>query len=574
DQNETKELTDWEIMQNEDPGDSITFSLEDLINNKGLSYPSNYVTLLLNSAGQYIVKVNLRPEGRVHYKTVRFSITPSGTQSGWQVNIGDSVSNDGYGGDAVNQQNDAELQIVNKDLQIYKSDKGGSGPYFSTPQYDWFDRPITITIEDQKISLCRYMENTISYTNSSFFALNGQSDSEGPVNYDIYAAFNRVIKSYSSRTGTGISDITITLYNRAPDFGNNMVLFGHIHNHSTISDGAQDPVEAYYYARYTKKLDFFGLADHETCWNLNGFTQLNTTRWNQLKAAADKYNKDNYFTGLWGFEWSSNTSWSGPENQFGHVTVVCPDDYCLSDNTYPAVSGINTNTFQGLLQWLPTQGNAVAFLNHPGREDGNNKEFDHFQTSLPKDQVVGMELWNKNQGFDYYYHGKTYNDSNLSGDTYYDQALLEGWKIGAGGSLDNHSDAPWSTSNPDYRMAVLATANTRAAIMEALRARRFYSTEDLDLFLSFEISGYPMGSTITPGTRTITIKAFDNGGDHFDRYQIVKNGVIIKNQALSPYQQILNESYTTSMARGDYFYVIVNQYYTGEEAISSPIRIE
>jgi hypothetical protein len=42
------------------------------------------------------------------------------------------------------------------------------------------------------------------------FALNGQADFEGPVNHDIYAAFNRVI-SDTSRVGTGVGSVTIDL---------------------------------------------------------------------------------------------------------------------------------------------------------------------------------------------------------------------------------------------------------------------------------------------------------------------------------------------------------------------------
>ena len=42
------------------------------------------------------------------------------------------------------------------------------------------------------------------------FALAGQSDSEGPVNYDIYAAFNKVIAG-DYRFGTGVGQVTVTL---------------------------------------------------------------------------------------------------------------------------------------------------------------------------------------------------------------------------------------------------------------------------------------------------------------------------------------------------------------------------
>ncbi|MEZ4717116.1 MAG: hypothetical protein R2851_13675 [Caldilineaceae bacterium] len=42
------------------------------------------------------------------------------------------------------------------------------------------------------------------------FALDGQSDREGPVNFDIYAAFNRNITG--DRLGVGVRNVTVTLF--------------------------------------------------------------------------------------------------------------------------------------------------------------------------------------------------------------------------------------------------------------------------------------------------------------------------------------------------------------------------
>ena len=49
-----------------------------------------------------------------------------------------------------------------------------------------------------------------SESSSFLFALDGQSDSEGPVNYDIFAAFNRAVAS-ASRIGSGVGEVTVCL---------------------------------------------------------------------------------------------------------------------------------------------------------------------------------------------------------------------------------------------------------------------------------------------------------------------------------------------------------------------------
>lgn len=48
-------------------------------------------------------------------------------------------------------------------------------------------------------------------TSEWLYALNGQPDTEGPVNYDIYAAFNRVVTGRSDRNGTGVSIVSVSL---------------------------------------------------------------------------------------------------------------------------------------------------------------------------------------------------------------------------------------------------------------------------------------------------------------------------------------------------------------------------
>lgn len=129
--------------------------------------------------------------------------------TGWVVNIGDSVSNNGWGGDAANQSNDAELQILDRGFSAYASDYGqaalvanqagaaSAGSYndflIADHWLDWSVGPSWYHVTDS----------------SNLFALRGEPDSEGPINYDIYAAFNRVI--YGTRSGSGCGYVNIHL---------------------------------------------------------------------------------------------------------------------------------------------------------------------------------------------------------------------------------------------------------------------------------------------------------------------------------------------------------------------------
>ncbi len=320
------------------------------------------------------------------------------------------------------------------------------------------------------------------------------------------------------------------------------VYYGHIHNHSNVSDGTGTPEQAYYYAKNNAGLDFFGLSDHAYL--------TDDTEWASVKAAANNYNEDDVFTTFWGFEWSHSTQ--------GHVTVINTDDYCTK-NTEP--------TFSDLLSWVNSR-ECAAFFNHPGRQNSTGQEFGHF-LDTPSDQFVGMELWNKSGDYDVYYYNDGYysNDGNLG---YLDEALSRDWKIGAEGSDDNHS-ATWGTDN-DYRMAILATNLTRADLFEAILNRRFYSTLDKNLKMSFTINGNEMGSKIQGDTgQAMQILVSDDDGENFTQVQLFKNGLVANTWPLVTSTVAINENISTS--DGDYYYIKVTQA-DGDEAISSPIFIE
>jgi hypothetical protein len=327
-----------------------------------------------------------------------------------------------------------------------------------------------------------------------------------------------------------------------PSIGGFNVYYGHLHNHCNVSDGIGTPDAAYYYAKNTANLDFFSLSDHSGA--------IDATEWAAMKTAADAYNQAGVFTAFRGFEWTSSGS-------YGHVAVINTNDYCTTSSP--------TNTFSSFCDWLNAR-ECAAFFNHPGRENAGGTEFSHFATT-PSAKLVGMELWNKNDAFsDYYYNDGYYSNDGNKG--YYDEAITRNWRIGASGSEDNHS-GNWGNYN-SYRLAVLATANTRDDIYNALKAKRFFSTLDKNIALSFKINGNEMGSIVLPGAYSLHIQASDADGELFTEVRLLKNGAAINTWTPNS----TNPDITTDLAfnNAEYYYIIVKQS-DGNEAISSPIWI-
>ena len=325
----------------------------------------------------------------------------------------------------------------------------------------------------------------------------------------------------------------------ASSIGNWNVYYGHLHNHTTVSDGSGSPDQAYSYARDVAGLDFFSTGDHAE--------STSSSEYDLIKSTANAYNEDGVFAAFYAFEWSSSTH--------GHVLVVNSDDYCTSSSSA-------TNTFSELLTWLSGR-ETIAFFNHPGRE---SNAFEHYDGTV-SDKFVGMELWNKTSGFNTYYYNDGFH-SNDGGMGHYDEALLRGWKVGASGAEDNHGTT-WGTQVP-WRKAILADNLTRTDLYAAMKARRFFSTLDKNIGLLIEMDSQPMGSTVLGGTNTIVIQANDADNEIFDRVELLKNGVVINTwypNSSTPYiTEVVNSS------DGDYYYARVRQA-DGDEAISSPIWI-
>lgn len=174
------------------------------------------LTIMNGSRDQLLLKLTLNPF-ETGYSQADLAVTYRGEPTNWTINIGDSQTNNGYGGDSGRQSNDAELQIVNGQLAIY----GNEG----TPASEWLDEnPHLLWLVDDFVAADETVHFQISnqsvgwvdgtgvngrFEHANLFALARQPDSEGDPNYDIYAAFNRTIAS-STDWGEGVEWVTLT----------------------------------------------------------------------------------------------------------------------------------------------------------------------------------------------------------------------------------------------------------------------------------------------------------------------------------------------------------------------------
>lgn len=267
------------------------------------------------------------------------------------------------------------------------------------------------------------------------------------------------------------------------------VFFGNLHSHTSLSDGSGLPAEAYEHARDVAGLDFLAITEHN---HKSAPSQIQDnpdlysgSAATSLISIANQFNEDGVFVALYGQEFSSIGS-GNHANIFEIDTVI-------------STSIVENGRWDSLFNiWLPahpdSQGEPpLLLLNHPAQSSSpNSKEYGI--DDLPSDEW--HDKLDSHAQLINIINGPSHEGSHLGKPSQGEflRYLNMGFHLGPTADQDNHLKN-WGSA-ADTRTGVIANELTKPAILEALKNRHVYATEDKNLRLILKINGELMGTII------------------------------------------------------------------------------
>ena len=352
--------------------------------------------------------------------------------------------------------------------------------------------------------------------------------------------------------------------------------YGNLHAHSAYSDGNKDnanatPTDNYTYAHTALCFDFLGISEHNHFSSTNNPGMLLPLYAQGLQQAQAYTNAHPGFVALFGMEW-------GVISNGGHVVLYGIDsligwETLSTGNNYDIyVAKSDYQGTNGLFQKIVDRKNSNAFatLAHPNSSDYGNMLYGTY-SAIADSAVVGVAV----ESGPAFSTDTTYSDapSDMSFLSYYMQALAKGYHVGPTIDHDNHYMTFGKTNTS--RLAILATQLNKSALLDAMRKRRFFATQDCDTKISLSIQQQVMGSS-TSGTiaPTITISASDPSSASAVPSITIMKGEPGSNQLATALKTItaFNATVTdTSLLSGKEAYYYLDVIINGKRSISAPI---
>jgi hypothetical protein len=353
-----------------------------------------------------------------------------------------------------------------------------------------------------------------------------------------------------------------TLLLPLPPAGSLLAFRGNIHAHSSYSDGNQDgtaatPLQDFQFAAASLHSDFLGISEHNH--SQAGMSLPNYT----LGQAQAVQATTPSFVALYGMEW-------GVISGGGHVVVYGVNQLLgWEPGNYDVF--VAKNDYQSLFKEINKRPGAFATLAHPQSGDYGNLAGSAAFSARADSAIVGTVLRSGPATST----NVTYtNPSTGSYEATFTALLAKGYHTGITLDHDNHNTTFNRTTAG--RLVVLAPALTRTDLLEALRQRHFFASDDWNADVSFTLNGQVMGSIFTDGSSsTVQVSVSDADAEALSSLTLMRgvpgSGVAPTVVATAPAGATALSFVDAQANQTTYYYYAVFVQSDGDRIVTSPI---
>jgi hypothetical protein len=270
---------------------------------------------------------------------------------------------------------------------------------------------------------------------------------------------------------------------------------------------------------------------------------------------------DGQFVALYGMEW-------GVISSGGHVLVYGFDSLCGWDFGASEIQIPEAN-YNKLFSTINRKTGSFAFLAHPQSTDFSNL-FTQAYNSTADEAIAGIAI---RSGPAFSTNNTYSNPSTSNFVNRYNDALKRGYHLGPGIDHDTHNSVFGRQTKA--RTVVLSPILNRAEIINAIKQRRFYASDDWNIEVNFNVNNMPMGSIITQ-TGNPTLEVIINDGDAETASSItVYNGITGSGNNPTILATVNNTNtltYTHNINNNQsYYYYLYIEQSDGDKIWTSPI---
>jgi hypothetical protein len=340
-------------------------------------------------------------------------------------------------------------------------------------------------------------------------------------------------------------------------------LWGGLHVHTVVSDGAQSQDTMFEFSREISGLDFQATSEHSWKQEQSPIMDIETTQ--QVEAAYEP----GIFTTIKGFEWNSAADPVGHHNVY--YRGIDPPIIPFSNGPFR----FHDAFFSEVAKY-----EAIIIPHHVAK--GIYENFYKRWELHPVKQERLVEIYSTH-GLSEYQGNFRAVRSQMSGHNVQD-ALVLGYKLGFVAASDSHTSRPGLRYSRDmgYRdgiTCIYTRSNTRDDVWQALWDRRCYATTGYRVLLEFSINGEMMGREIPMREgEPVELGVRVAGLTELSSVEIVKGHIgdvtpLPAVHTMIPASEICDFTWTDPEPPSDCFYYVRVTQTDEEMAWSSPIWV-